>query len=388
MKKLSILGSTGSIGVNTLDVVAQNPSEFFVAALAGGRNIRLLKDQIEQFHPDMAAVIDEAYAARLQESLPPDCKTVILWGPAGYREIARHRDVDMVVSAMVGSAGLVPTLEAIDAGKDIALANKETMVMAGSLVVEKARERQVRILPVDSEHSAIFQCLNGHRPEDIKRIILTASGGPFRTFSAAQLAKVTPADALKHPNWEMGQKITIDSASMMNKGLEIIEAKWLFDIEIDRIDVLIHPKSIIHSMVEYIDGSVIAQLGIPDMRIPIAYALSFPARLPRRESPLDFIKASPLEFFEPDMEQFPCLKLARDAGKTGGTLPAVLNGANEIAVESFLGKRIKFTDLPIVISEVLSRHQSITSPTLDDVLEADRWARQEVNYLIDRRLKS
>ena len=384
MKKISILGSTGSIGVSTLDVVVHHPAEFSVAALAGGRNISLLKDQIRHFHPELAAVIDKEHADRLRAILPPDEKTVILWGPAGYREVARHRDAEMVVSAMVGSAGLVPTLEAIDAGKDIALANKETMVMAGSLVVERAREQHVRILPVDSEHSAIFQCLAGHQPDQVRRIILTASGGPFRTLSGAQLADVSPADALKHPNWVMGRKITIDSASMMNKGLEIIEARWLFDIGIDRIDVLVHPKSIVHSMVEYRDGSVVAQMGIPDMRIPIAYALSYPARLPLREAALDLIQASPLEFFEPDLERFPCLRLARDAGKAGGTMPAVLNGANEVAVAAFLEERIRFRDLPVVISRVLDRHRPVASPDLDQILQADRWARRETDYFVER----
>jgi 1-deoxy-D-xylulose-5-phosphate reductoisomerase len=388
MKKISILGCTGSIGVNTLDVIAHHPSAFSVAALAGGRNILLLKRQIERFHPALASVVDAPHAERLRDSLPPGCATAVLSGPAGYREVARHGDANMVVSAMVGAAGLLPTLEAIDAGKDVALANKETLVMAGSLVVEKAREKRVRILPVDSEHSAIHQCLAGQRQDDIRRIILTASGGPFRTFSAEQLEAVTPAAALKHPNWEMGRKITIDSASMMNKGLEIIEARWLFDIGIDRIGVLIHPKSIVHSMVEYRDGSVIAQMGIPDMRIPIAYALSFPERLPGRESFLDLIRAGPLEFFEPDMERFPCLRLARDAGKAGGTAPAVLNGANEIAVAAFLEERIRFKDLPAVISEVLERHRTVASPGLDEILEADRWARREADYFVERIAKN
>jgi 1-deoxy-D-xylulose-5-phosphate reductoisomerase len=388
MKKISILGCTGSIGVNTLDVIAHHPSAFSVAALAGGRNILLLKRQIERFHPALASVVDAPHAERLRDSLPPGCATAVLSGPAGYREVARHGDADMVVSAMVGAAGLLPTLEAIDAGKDVALANKETLVMAGSLVVEKAREKRVRILPVDSEHSAIHQCLAGQRQDDIRRIILTASGGPFRTFSAEQLEAVTPAAALKHPNWEMGRKITIDSASMMNKGLEIIEARWLFDIGIDRIGVLIHPKSIVHSMVEYRDGSVIAQMGIPDMRIPIAYALSFPERLPGREAFLDLIRVGPLEFFEPDMERFPCLRLARDAGKAGGTAPAVLNGANEIAVAAFLEERIRFKDLPAVISEVLERHRTVASPGLDEILEADRWARREADYFVERIAKN
>jgi 1-deoxy-D-xylulose-5-phosphate reductoisomerase len=382
MKKLSILGSTGSIGVNTLDVVSQNRMQFRVVALAAGRNCDLLKTQIEQFHPLIAAVMDETHAVRLKGLLPPDCKTEILWGSTGYREVARIAEAEMVVSAMVGSAGLVPTLEAIDAGKHIALANKETMVAAGHLVVEKAREKKVQILPVDSEHSAIFQCLNGQRGQDVRRIILTASGGPFRAFSKVQLENVTPADALKHPNWNMGRKITIDSASMMNKGLEIIEAKWLFGMEIDSIHVLIHPKSVIHSMVEFVDGAVIAQLGIPDMRIPIAYALSFPVRMPRQDIPLNFLKVTPLEFYEPDPDRFPCLKLACDAGRAGGTLPVVLNGANEVAVEAFLEGRIKFTELPVIIAEALSRHRSLSSPTLEEILAADHWSRQEANTII------
>jgi 1-deoxy-D-xylulose-5-phosphate reductoisomerase len=383
MKKLSILGSTGSIGVNTLEVVSQNETQFCIVALAAGRNCDLLKTQIEQFHPLIAAVIDETHALRLKGLLPPDCKTEILCGATGYREVARIAEAEMVVSAMVGSAGLVPTLEAIDAGKHIALANKETMVAAGHLVVEKARVKKVQILPVDSEHSAIFQCLNGQRGQDVRRIILTASGGPFRTFSKVQLENVTPADALKHPNWNMGRKITIDSASMMNKGLEIIEAKWLFGVDIDNIHVLIHPKSVVHSMVEFIDGSVIAQLGVPDMRIPIAYALSYPAdRLPRHDAPLDFLKVSPLEFYEPDSDRFPFLKLACDAGRAGGTLPVVLNGANEVAVEAFLEKRIQFTAMPVIIAEALSRHHSLSSPTLEEILAADLWSRQEAHHII------
>lgn len=382
MKKISILGSTGSIGVSTLNVVLQNKMQFGVVALAAGRNIDLLKAQIEELHPLIAAVMDEAHAARLIKLLSPDCRTEILWGPEGYREVARIPEAEMVISAMVGAAGLVPTLEAIDAGKHIALANKETLVAAGHLVVEKARERNVWILPVDSEHSAVFQCLSGQREQDVRKIILTASGGPFRTFSRAQLEQVTPADALKHPNWEMGRKITIDSASMMNKGLEIIEAKWLFGLDIDRIDVLVHPQSVIHSMVEFIDGSIMAQLGIPDMRIPIAYALSFPSRMPNHGVSLDFLKATPLEFFQPDPDRFPCLKLATDAGRAGGTLPVVLNGANEAAVEAFLQGKIRFSQLPVVISEALSRHCWLSAPGLEEILEADRWSRREADNII------
>lgn len=382
MKKLSILGSTGSIGVSSLDVVSKNKMHCCVVGLAAGRNVDLLKTQIEQFCPRVAAVMDETHAVRLKQLLSPGCQTEILWGPAGYREVARVSEAEMVISAMVGFAGLVPTLEALDAGKHVALANKETLVTAGHLVVEKAREKNVRIMPVDSEHSAVFQCLSGQREQDVRRIILTASGGPFRTFSKAQLERVTPADALKHPNWEMGRKITIDSASMMNKGLEIIEAKWLFGLDIDRIDVLVHPQSVIHSMVEFVDGSVIGQLGIPDMRIPIAYALSFPSRMPNHGAFLDFLRATPLEFFPPDPDRFPCLKLAIDAGRTGGTMPVVLNGANEAAVEAFLQGKIKFTQLPVVISETLSRHHWLSSPGLEEILSTDRWSRQEADNII------
>ena len=281
MKRISILGSTGSIGVSTLDVVGAHPDQFTVTALAAGRNITLMKQQIERFRPRLAAVIDEAHARELRRLLGPASTTDILFGPEGYRETAAVADADMVVSAMVGAAGLLPTLDAIEAGKDIALANKETLVMAGHLVLRKAAEMGVKIIPVDSEHSAIFQCLQGHRREDVRRIILTASGGPFLHASAEELSKVTPAQALRHPNWTMGKKITIDSATMMNKGLEVIEAGWLFDLPGTAIDVLIHPQSIVHSLVEYRDGSVIAQMGVPDMRIPIAYALSYPHRLTR-----------------------------------------------------------------------------------------------------------
>jgi 1-deoxy-D-xylulose-5-phosphate reductoisomerase len=382
MRKLSILGSTGSIGANTLDVVSDHEGDFCVVGLAAGRNVDLLKVQIEKYRPRVAAVFDEALALRLKNDLPPGSRTEILWGAEGYREVARIAEAEMVVSAMVGSAGLVPTLEAIDAGKHIALANKETMVTAGRLVVERAREKNVRILPVDSEHSAVFQCLTGQREQDVRRIILTASGGPFRTFSRERLEQATPADALKHPNWTMGRKISIDSASMMNKGLEIIEAKWLFHLTFDQIDVLIHPQSVIHSMVEFIDGAVMAQLGVPDMRIPIAYALSFPARTPCRDARLDFLKATPLEFFPPDTDRFPCLKLALEAGRAGGTAPVVLNGANEAAVDAFLDGKIQFTQLSVVIAEVLSRHDGLSSPALDEILAADRWSRREADHII------
>jgi 1-deoxy-D-xylulose-5-phosphate reductoisomerase len=362
MKKIAVLGSTGSIGVSTLDVVQNNPAAFAVCALAAGRNTALLAEQIDRFKPKVVSVLHEEAAEALRD---------------GYRACASLSDADMVVSAMVGAAGLLPTVAAIEAGKDIALANKETLVMAGSIVCDMAVRKGVRILPVDSEHSAIFQCLAGQDRRAVKRIVLTASGGPFRRLSAQDLAAVTPEQALKHPTWRMGGKITIDSASMMNKGLEIIEAKWLFDVEIERIAVVIHPQSIIHSMVEYIDGSVIAQLGQADMRIPIAYALSYPDRLSRPEAGLDLMNTGPLEFFAPDEDKFPNLRLAYDAGRRGGTGPAVLNGANEVVVAAFLDRQIRFMEMPLVIKEVLARHVLTERPSLDHILEADRWAREE-----------
>ncbi|MDO9529462.1 MAG: 1-deoxy-D-xylulose-5-phosphate reductoisomerase [Syntrophales bacterium] len=384
MKNISILGSTGSIGVNTLDVIGSNPSIFKVVALSAGSNITLLKKQIEKFRPKVVSVIDDNYACLLKEMLDFPSRIKVLCGVDGYREIASVKEADMVVSAIVGAAGLLPTMEAIYAGKNIALANKETMVMAGSLVVEEAASKGVAILPVDSEHNAIFQCLAGSRQEDIKRIILTASGGPFLNVSGEELLKVKPADALKHPRWEMGKKITIDSASMMNKGLEVIEARWLFDVDINKIDVHIHPQSVIHSMVEFIDGSVIAQLGVADMRGPISYALSYPERLSRTNyPPLDLLKMGTLELLPPDFEKFPNLRLAYLAGTQGGTMPAVLNASNEVAVEAFIAEEIRFVDIPTVVRETLSLHRKKEISSIEDVLEADRWARDKAAKIIN-----
>lgn len=383
MKRISLLGSTGSIGCGTLDVIGSYPEEFTVMALAAGRNIALLKNQIDRFKPRLAAVIDEEHACGLRRLLHANSATSVCFGSEGYREAAAISGADLVVSAMVGAVGLIPTLDAIAAGKAIALANKETLVMAGSIVLRKAAERGVPVIPVDSEHSAIFQCLQGHRREDVQRIILTASGGPFLHLSQKELAEVTPAQALRHPNWKMGKKITIDSATMMNKGLEVIEAAWLFGIPATAIDVLVHPQSIVHSMVEYRDGSVIAQLGIPDMRIPIAYALAFPRRLHRRsDPPLDLLKAGPLEFLKPDLEKFPSLRLAYAAAEIGGTMPAVMNGANECAVEAFIDEKIGFNDICRLIQKVLDRHRVQEEPTIDAILAADRWAREEAGKTI------
>ena len=376
MKTLSILGSTGSIGVSALEVVEQNPSSLRVSGLAGGRNVERLKAQVERFRPAVAAVMDEAHALQLKNLLGPADRTKILWGTEGYREVATLRETSMVLSAIVGAAGLLPTLDAIEAGKDIALANKETMVMAGRIVTEKARNRGVRILPVDSEHSAIFQCLRGHQRDEVRRIILTASGGPFLRSPLEKLAAVTVEDALRHPNWVMGKKITIDSASMMNKGLEVIEARWLFDADIEKIEVVIHPQSIIHSMVEYVDGSVIAQLGVPDMKGPISYALFYPGRCPGGLARLDLLKVGTLEFLPPDFERFPCLRLACEAGRTGGTMPAVMNAANEVAVSAFIEGKIGFMDIPAVIGQTMTQHRVQKMESLDDVMEADRWARK------------
>ncbi len=384
-KKLSILGSTGSIGVSTLDVVRQFPDQFEVVGLAAGNNVSLLKEQILEFQPSAVSLLHEDLAARLkgllkgQENCPE-----ILFGPSGYETIARLPSAQMVVSAMVGAAGLLPTLAAIEAGKDIALANKETLVVAGELVMEAAGKHAVEILPVDSEHSAIFQSLQGNQQENIRRILLPASGGPFFTKTEGELTAVTPEAALCHPNWSMGRKITIDSATLMNKGLEVIEAHWLFGVPVDMIAVHIHPESIIHSMVEYIDGSVIAQLGIPDMKIPIAYALAFPHRLPVKGPALDLFHLGKLSFFPPDMDKFPCLRLAYEACRSGSTLPCVLNAANEVAVQAFLDCRIGFTGIPRIIETIMSAHTPPPRATLESLLTADRWARQESEVLVQK----
>jgi 1-deoxy-D-xylulose-5-phosphate reductoisomerase len=325
----------------------------------------------------VVSVIDRQHALELKKGLPSSLHVEILYGSDGYHQVAAIEEAELVISAMVGAAGLIPTLAAIEAGKNVALANKETLVMAGKLVIEKAKVKGVALLPVDSEHSAIFQCLSGQRNQALKRIILTASGGPFFRFSRERLKKIKPVDALKHPKWAMGNKITIDSATMMNKGLEVIEAQWLFGVDIDKIDIVIHPQSIVHSLVEYIDGSVLAQLGIPDMKIPIAYALAFPERLESQELSLDLLKVGKLEFFPPDFERFPCLGLAREAAMQGGTMPAVLNAANEAAVTAFLDERLQFIQIPKLIESVMASHQVKPFPEIVEIMEADAWARGE-----------
>jgi 1-deoxy-D-xylulose-5-phosphate reductoisomerase len=386
MKKITILGSTGSIGVNALNIIEKNPERFQVVALSAGRNIKLLQRQIEKFHPRIVAVRDSACAAALRSHLPAKTKTRVVSEKEGINEVAAFDEAQIVISAISGSAGLSPTLAAIDAGKDIALANKETMVMAGDIVTKQAKKRRIRILPVDSEHSAIFQCLQGQERKYLNKIILTASGGPFLNYSSAQLAVVKMKDALKHPNWKMGRKITIDSASMMNKGLEVIEARWLFNLEITKIEILIHPQSIVHSLVEFIDGSVLAQMGIPDMKIPIAYALTYPERIKSNLPQLDLNKRRKLEFQKPDLRRFPCLRLAYEAGVKGGTLPAVLNAANEVAVAAFLKGIIKFVDLPKIIDKILGKHDPLLNPSLADILNADEWARTKAQETIERKI--
>ena len=384
MKRLAILGSTGSIGVSTLDIVAAHPERFKVVALTAGRNLALLEEQVARHRPEMVAVPDQENADRLRARFGSSGPRV-LYGTAGLISCAVESPVDMVVSAIVGAAGLEPTLAAVEAGRDVALANKETLVIAGELVMSAVARAGGRLFPVDSEHSAIFQSLEGHRHNDVRRLILTASGGPFRNWSLDDLQKVTPRDALAHPNWSMGRKITIDSATMMNKGLEVIEAHWLFGLPVDRIAVHIHPESIVHSMVEYVDGAVMAQLGIPDMKAPIAYALSYPERLPLDLPPLDLCRLGRLHFSEPDGHCFPCLNLAYDAIRRGGTVPAVLNAANELAVEAFLQERLGFLDIPRVIAAVVAQHESTAADSLKRVLAADRWARNAAQVIIDER---
>lgn len=383
MKNISILGSTGSIGRNVLDVVHKFPGRFRVVGLAAGRNISLLRDQIEAFNPLLVSVADEELAGDLIQSLPPGWNDRIVVGNAGNERVATLAEADTVVSSIVGAAGLMPTYAGIQAGKNIALANKETLVMAGDLVMEAVREHKVKMVPVDSEHSAIAQSLESGRPEEVNRIILTASGGPFRNLSERELWDVTPEQALAHPNWSMGNKISIDSATLMNKGLEVIEAKWLFDVEIDSIEVLIHPQSIVHSMVEFIDGSVISQMGIPDMRIPIVYALSYPERLRMKLPRLDLAKSQDLSFSSPDYSRFPALKLAYQVCKRGGILPAVLNAANEVAVAAFLDNKIRFPEIALVVAETVNRQQNKPAKDVATVVDADLAARVQAESIIE-----
>ena len=390
MKHLAILGSTGSIGQNALSVVETHSDEFVVAGLAANTSIERIEQQVRQFRPRLVAVRDGGAADQLRKRLT-DVKTVeVLSGSDGVSAVATMAEVDLVLEAMGGSAGLLPTLEAIQSGKDLAFVNKEVLVMCGSLIMEAAKEYGVRLLPVDSEISAIFQCLSnvdsdGCKRDDIHRLILTGSGGPFRGTPLEQLNSVTPQQALQHPNWKMGEKITIDSATMMNKGFEVIESKWFFDVELSQIEVVIHPESIIHSMVEFVDGSLLAQLGVSDMRLPIQYALTYPCRFPSSVPRLDLSQIGALHMEPVDSEKFPCLELAYSAAKVGGTLPTVLSSADEVVVQAFLNRQIGFMDIPNYLEEVMTRHDIIFQPTLDDILAADQWARSVAHELIQRK---
>jgi 1-deoxy-D-xylulose-5-phosphate reductoisomerase len=384
MKRLAILGSTGSIGVNTLDIVRQFPGKFEVVSLSAGMNIQLLKKQILQFRPKLVSVLNKELSEILQRELL-NVPIEIVHGVEGLIQVAIHPEVDQVVSAIVGAVGLIPTLSAIKTGKVIALANKESLVMAGKIMMDEAKRNHAQILPVDSEHSAIFQALLGHQKEDVHHLILTASGGPFLNLPLHRLQEVTVKEALNHPHWEMGKKVTIDSASLMNKGLEVIEAHWLFNIPIEKIIVQIHPQSVVHSMVEYIDGSIVAQMGIADMRIPISYALSFPHRLPLNLSPLDLSQIGGLTFFPPDQERFPCLRLAYRSIEIGETMPAILNAANEIAVNAFLEGSLKFTDVPLLLQRVMEEHEVKSVHTIEDILRADQWARERSKAILEGR---
>ena len=387
MKNISILGSTGSIGSNTLAVIRHHRDKFRVSGLSAGRNMDLLRAQIAEFCPAVVSVATAERAEELARLLDSSMNVKIVYGQEGAVHVATLPEVHLVVSAMAGSSGLLPTIKAIESGKTIALANKEILVMAGDMVTKLCQEKKVKILPVDSEHSAIYQCLKGNRKKDVRRIILTASGGPFHTTNHDAMRRMTPKEALRHPRWKMGRKVTIDSATMMNKGLEIIEARWLFQLDFDRIAVHIHPQSIVHSLVEYRDGSVMAQLGVPDMKISIAYALSYPRRIKvPTDTDLDLTREGKLEFFPVDHDRFPAIALAYHAGRTGGTLPVVMNGANEGAVEAFLDERIYFGDIIPLVEEVMLAHTVLPEPTLHDILQADCWARERTETLIAERI--
>ena len=380
MKNISLLGSTGSIGKQTLEVAAANPDKMKIRVLAAHTSDTVLEEQIRAFEPDFAVLSDKEAAARLKARY--NGKTEILAGEEGLLAAATYSEVDTVLASMVGYAGLRPTMAAINCGKNIALANKETLVAAGSLVMEAVAKNNVSLIPVDSEHSAIFQALQGGKEDEVKRLLITASGGPFRGKKRSELESVTLAQCLNHPNWSMGKKITVDSSTLANKGLEVIEAHWLFNMPYEKIDVVVHPQSIIHSLVEFCDGSVIAQLGEPDMRLPIQYALSYPCRYHKAFDQLDLIKAGTLTFEAPDMEAFPSLRIAIDCGKAGGTLPCVFNAANEEAVYAFLDNKIKYLDIPYITEKVASLHKNIVAPCIEDIERADAEARAAAQSII------
>ena len=383
MKRITLLGSTGSIGRNALKIIKQNPEEYRIIALSAGRNIDLLLGQIDEFRPKAVSVLDKDLANTLKTRLKGNAEIEIYSGVEGFKRLATLEEVDTVISAMTGAAGLAPTYAAIEAGKDIALANKEAMVMAGSLIMDGVKNKKQTVLPIDSEHSAILQSLRGHPREDVRRIILTASGGPFRNMPLEDMEKVTPEQAQEHPTWNMGRKINIDSATLMNKGLEAIEAKWFFDLKMDQIDIVIHPQSIVHSMVEYKDGSIIAQMGVPHMITPISYALSYPHHMENHLSPLQLDEIGTLSFGKPDKKRFKCLDLALQAGRIGGSMPAVLNAANEIAVVAFLEGHIGFLQIPRLIERTMEAHTAYDIDHIEGVMEADSWARHRAEEALN-----
>ncbi|MGO1367924.1 1-deoxy-D-xylulose-5-phosphate reductoisomerase [Senegalia sp. (in: firmicutes)] len=382
MKNIGILGSTGSIGTQALDVIRKNRDLFNITALSGNNNIDLLEMQAIEFKPDIVSVFDKDNADILKIKLKP-YNIKVYSGMEGLINLAKYENIDILLTSVVGMIGLKPTMAAIETGKTIALANKETLVTAGSIVMNKIKEKNINLIPVDSEHSAIFQSITTDSKKEINKIILTASGGPFRGKKKEDLLNISYKEALKHPNWDMGRKISIDSSTLMNKGLEVIEAKWLFDVDLENIDVVVHPQSIIHSMVEYIDGSVIAQLGISDMRIPIQYALTYPHRIKNDIMKLDLAQVSKLTFEKPDLQTFPSLELAYRALKEGGTMSSVLNASNEILVELFLKEKIKFYDIPNITEKILDIHENIYNPNIEDVLYSNNWARVKVKELLN-----
>lgn len=380
IRTIVILGSTGSIGENTLQVLRNHPGRFKVAALAARKNAEKLIAQAKEFRPSVVCVYENEAALKVQKALS-SLNIRVVTGDQGLEEISVLKSAEIILCAMVGACGLRPLLSAIRAGKHVAVANKEPLVMAGPLLIQEAAKKKVKILPVDSEHSGLWQCLESKKPESIKKLIVTSSGGPFRVYKKS-LRNVTPKQALKHPRWKMGSKISIDSATLMNKGLEVIEAANLFQVSVDKIDVLIHPEAVIHALVEFVDGSQMAHLGVTDMKLPIQYALSYPDRLMNHLPVLDLIRIGKFHFEKPDRKRFPCLELGYEAGRRGGTFPTVLNAANEVAVSAFLEKKILFTDIPKIIEKIVSKHRGKTSPTLEDILACDDWARKEVEDLL------
>ncbi len=376
LKKVAVLGSTGSIGRTSIEILEEFPHCFSVVALSAGRNAQLLCQQAARCRPRLVAIADKSLVPFVKQQLKA-LNIEVVGGNEGLMRVAEHPESTLVINALVGAVGLLPTLRAIEAGKDVALANKESFVMAGQIITRAAEERGVRLLPIDSEMSAIWQCMDNNLNRQIRRLILTASGGPFLRWPQERLRNVTPSDALLHPTWQMGKKITIDSATLMNKGLEVIEAHWFFKVPPSQISVVVHPQSTVHSMVEFIDGSILAQLGVADMRLPIQYALTYPERMEREELRLDFSQRVELTFEPPDQERFRCLKLSYQAAEIGGSMPAVLNAANEVAVKAFLCRQIRFTQIPEVVEEVMNRHKVTSGASIDEILQADSWARHQ-----------